>query len=477
LGIPMLCWIDDMLGLTEQSMKNENDEIQFQSALRSMVVVTQILFQAGYFLGVSKCNLIPEKVMVYLGIECDSLHSRFLVPEKRISKYLPILQDYICKQWVSFSDLERLVGKLVSLECAVPAGMWYTREQYAALRRSGISPNSRRSIKQNKYIKVTPQLLEEWNMWIYFLQTNTGSPWKKYQNVLIQADISSDASARGFAGIVDFVDGPVKITANEFDESFLNQDIQVKEGEALRATLFMLVSEFRDKIKGKTLVCKIDNQVLKAVLERKGTSQNLNLNSIGKQIFWLQYFGGFHIALEYVRSEDNKADKFTRESPGLEASISHESFMHIWEKWGPFQWDLMASAANVNKDPRGLKLNYFSRYYDPSSSGVNVFAQNVTMLKEIFCFPPFPIIGMVLKYLEQQKVDCVMILPSVNSPWVNLVSSYLVDLMEISVPFDHKTFSVLNNSGKRIPKKYPHSMIAVKLNFSTVSQILEHLHA
>ena len=53
LGIPMLCWIDDMLGMTEQSLKNEDDEIQFQSALRSMVVVTQILFRAGYFLGIN----------------------------------------------------------------------------------------------------------------------------------------------------------------------------------------------------------------------------------------------------------------------------------------------------------------------------------------------------------------------------------------------------------------------------------------
>ena len=146
LGIPILCWIDDMLGLTEQKFKDENDEAQFQSALRSMVVVTQILFQAGYFLGISKCNLIPEKSMVCLGIECDSLHTRFLVPEKRVSKYLPILQTFLARQWVSFSDLEKLLGKLVSLECAVPAGMWYTREQYSALRKSGVSPDSRKSV-------------------------------------------------------------------------------------------------------------------------------------------------------------------------------------------------------------------------------------------------------------------------------------------------------------------------------------------
>ena len=92
--------------------------------------------------------------MVYLGIECDSLHTRFLVPEKRVSQYLPILQTFLARQWVSFSDLEKLPGKLVSLECAVPAGMWYTREQYSALRKSGVSPDSRKSVKQSKYIKV-----------------------------------------------------------------------------------------------------------------------------------------------------------------------------------------------------------------------------------------------------------------------------------------------------------------------------------
>ena len=476
LGIPMLCWIDDMLGMTEQSQKNENDEQQFQSALRSMVVTTQVLFMAGYFLGIPKCNLIPEKVMVYLGIECDSLHCRFLVPEKRASKYLPILRDFVSRKWISFSDLEKLVGKLVSLESAVPAGMWYTREQYSALRKSGISPDSRRSVKQNKFIKVTPQLLEEWNAWIHFLTTNSGSPWKKFQNVLVQADVSSDASGRGFAGVVDFVNGPTRITASEFDDYFLQQDIQVKEGEALRATLHMLVSEYLDKIQGKTLVCKVDNQVLKAVLERKGTSQNLELNKIGKQIYWLQFWGGFHLAVEYVKSEENIADQYTRESPGLEASISHEAFMTIWEKWGPFSWDIMASATNVNRDPKGIKLNYFSRYYDPLSKGTNVFAQDLTKLQEIFCFPPIPIIGMIIKYLEQQQVDCVMILPAVNSPWVNLVSSYIVDLMEISKPYDHKVFSVLNSNGKRIPKKYPHSMIAIKLKFSVVSQALKYLH-
>ena len=477
LGIPMLGWIDDMLGMNEQSSCDMEDEQQFQSAMRSMVVVTIILFKAGYFLGTPKCYLIPEKVMTYLGIECNSISSRFFVPEERVLKYIPLLNDFIHKQWVSFSDLERIVGKLVSLESAVPAGMWYTREQYAALRLSGIPPTATKTARDNKYIKVTPQLVEEWTAWIYFLQQNSGSPWKKFQNIFIEADITSDASGRCYAGKVDFPEGPTKITAGEFEEEILLQDIQVKEGEALRATLHMLVTECSDQIKGKTLICKIDNQVLKAVLERKGTSQNLALNTIGKHIYWLQQHGGFHIALEYVKSADNTADKFTRESPGLEASLNQLTFNTLWEKWGPFEWDLMATAANVNKDPQGNKLKFFSRYYDSQAKGTNLFAQQLRFTQKAYCFPPFPIIGMVIKFLEQHKLECVLVLPAINATWVNLVSAYMTDLITLSKPFSTKCFTILNGTGVRVPKKYPFAMIAVKMNFNKKCSVLAHLHA
>ena len=120
-----------MLGMTEQLSRNSSDDMQFKSAMRAMVVVTIILFKAGYFLGVLKCCLIPEQYMAYLGIDCDTKYGRFLVPQDRIDKYVPTLKEFLSRQWVSFAEMERMVGKLVSLECAVPAGMWYTREQYS----------------------------------------------------------------------------------------------------------------------------------------------------------------------------------------------------------------------------------------------------------------------------------------------------------------------------------------------------------
>ena len=476
LGIPSLGWIDDMLGMTEQLHKNSSDDVQFASAMRAMVVTTIILFKAGYFMGVPKCCLIPEQYMTYLGIDCDTKYGRFLVPQDRIDKYLPTLKEFLSKQWVSFAEMERLVGKLVSLECAVPAGMWYTREQYSAMRLSGVSSLDSRKTREKKYIKITSQIREEWTMWIFFLSQNTGTPWKTFNNIFLQADIASDASGRAFAGVVDFLDGPIKITAGQFQESLLDEDIQVKEAEALRATISMLVTEIPEKLKGKTLVCKVDNQVLKAVWERKGTSKNLMLNNIGKQIYWMQFLGQFYISLNYVRSEENVSDEYTRQSPGLEASLNQHLFNLLWDKWGPFDWDLMASAATAKKDPQGKRLLFFSRFFEEASSGIDLFAQNLTWVDKAYCFPPIPMIGMVLKFLEQQKKDCVMILPAINAPWVNLVSAYIVDLMEISKPYQGTQFTVLNQAGKRIPKKYPHSMIAVKLQFAVIPDTLNYLH-
>ena len=52
---PMLDWIHDMLGMTQQQFSKASDEEQFQSALRAMVCTSYVLFKAGYFLFLSKC--------------------------------------------------------------------------------------------------------------------------------------------------------------------------------------------------------------------------------------------------------------------------------------------------------------------------------------------------------------------------------------------------------------------------------------
>jgi len=124
-----------------------------------------------------------------------------------------------------------MVGKLVSLECAVLPGMWYTRNQYAAMTASGIRPDAKKTVKNFTFIKVTEGLREEWSMWIYFLIHNTGAPWKSFQNVYVLADVASDASGRSYAGVVDFPQGNTRVTAGSFLIDFFNKIFKSKKGK------------------------------------------------------------------------------------------------------------------------------------------------------------------------------------------------------------------------------------------------------
>ena len=68
--------------------------------------------------------------------------------------------------------------------------------------------------------------------------------------------MSSDASGRAFAGVVDFPGGRTMITAGEFSSDMLSKDIQVKEGEALRATLSMIVIKYHRRFMEKLWCAK-----------------------------------------------------------------------------------------------------------------------------------------------------------------------------------------------------------------------------
>ena len=101
----------------------------------------------------------------------------------------------------------------------------------------------------------------------------------------------------------------------------------------------------------------------------------------------MQQAANFFLKLKCVKSELNVADKYTRQSLGLEASISEKNISeNSFNRMGPFQWDLMASTANVNKRMDGKPLKFFPRFYDQLAAGVNVFSQDLSDLKGLFCF-------------------------------------------------------------------------------------------
>jgi hypothetical protein len=425
-----------------------------------------ILFKAGYFVNLIKSCLTPERVKTYLGIECNSIKGIFSVPQERIVKYLPKLCNFLSLGHISFADLESLVGKLQSLECAVIGGMWFTREQYRVLASADIPHDSCKKVRESYMIQISEALREEWAVWESFLIDNRGAPWKTMLNVFCKADVYSDASGKRYGGTVTFPGLPTLVTAGEFDDDMIKKDIQVKEGEALLRTIDMLVASHSDLLKGKVLNCKVDNQSLKLVYDRNGTSKNKELNDIGKKLFWIQRAGGFYIRLEYVNSALNRADHLTRSSPLLETKLDRKVFLQIWKAFGPFEWDLMASHANVQCSSTGEKLLFFSRFYEKEAQGVDIFSQNILQEKGLFCFPPKPVIHKLLMFLRSQRVKCVLVIPEGNFSWVNMLRIHTVKSMTIAEPRDSRVFSVISHGGKKMPVRFQERMLAVLVDFS-----------
>ena len=58
-----------------------------------------------------------------------------------------------------------------------------------------------------------------------------------------------------------------------------------------------------------------------------------------------------------------------------------------------------------------------------------------------------------------------MVVPAVNAPWVNFLKQYSQVVFTVAKPYDNRAFTITHPTGKKVPKIYPHALIAVRLVF------------
>jgi len=74
-------------------------------------------------------------------------------------------------------------------------------------------------------------------------------------------------------------------------------------------------------------------------------------------------------------------------------------------------------------------------------------------------------ISKLLKFLQQQKVSCVLVIPDLWAPWSNLMNQHKLASFSLAEPYNSTCFTVTHASGNRIPKRYNHPMQVVFLSF------------
>ena len=226
-------------------------------------------------MSIAKCVLEPTTRLVLLGIICDTEARHFQVPEGKLLKLEVLFTTAITSGWISFLDLERLVGKCTSMSVAIPPASLYTYHMYkyiAKFRRTG---------GRVKAAMIAVQrgrgLLDEFHTWREVHHRMNGASWYNATHHSIKLTGATDASSSGWGGIVrgPFESFRVLKAAADFPAKWIDVHINVKGTFALHAVLRLLVAQYPDHLSGTIVVVDVDNTTAFHALERvaRGTSE------------------------------------------------------------------------------------------------------------------------------------------------------------------------------------------------------------
>ena len=95
----------------------------------ALYIVCSVLVNLGYFLGLSKCVLVPVTRICYLGMIVDSVAQAFCIPEDKKMKFAQLREQILLREsTIHLKSLQRLMGKCNSFSLAFPATKFYIRE-------------------------------------------------------------------------------------------------------------------------------------------------------------------------------------------------------------------------------------------------------------------------------------------------------------------------------------------------------------
>ena len=98
------------------------------AALAGVLLAIAVLTELGYFINSKKSVAIPSQRLVFLGHLVDTIRETFSVPEDKKQKFIPLRESVLCEKSVLLYNLQRFLGKCISLSLMVPAAKLYTRQ-------------------------------------------------------------------------------------------------------------------------------------------------------------------------------------------------------------------------------------------------------------------------------------------------------------------------------------------------------------
>jgi len=431
LGITCSLYIDDRLvgevfsneGYWSRAMEHRSQQYSRQAAEAALYVVCMILVNLGYFLGLNKCVLSPTRRLIFLGMYIDSHEQAFSVPSEKRLKFAELREAILkYKSTAPLKSIQRLMGKCISFSLAFPGAKFYIREMAAAIGKAG----------RGTEVTLSPALKEEMGFWRFLDHWDSCIPWRQEKHVSLC--MSTDASAFRWAATIHLESGDLEI-GDYWTDDLLKEHINVKEMHAVLRALEALPASVRD--------CRVDVQVDNLVTlhawEGRGP-RSLKLTEVARRLFYEVTNRNLMLVMTYIPSKYNPADGFSRQLSKSDAMLSPQCWNIVDTVFGGSEGhnlDLMALDSNSQHDRNGFALRHFSPFATPRSAGVNVFNQDLSVcegrLINAYVFPPFTLIGPLLRLIWSQHAVVTMVVPKLSPlpswwPILNAMSKHKIQV-------------------------------------------------
>ena len=157
----------------------------------------------------------------------------------------------------------------------------------------------------------------------------------------------------------------------------------------------------------------VDNKALVSSWENQ-VSKSPEVSGVMKSIFQFSLARNLSLSFQYVPSQSNPADSPSRTLSDLDASLDSQPWKLVESTFGPHSIDLMALPSNVKLGRSGRPLKFFSPFPCVQAQGTNVFSQVLSPNENAYVFPPFTLIGPLLRYLASQPCPFTVVAPDVS---------------------------------------------------------------
>ena len=222
-------------------------------------------------------------------------------------------------------------------------------------------------------------------------------------------------------------------------------DIATKEATAFERVLLA----FQNQLRNSRVDALVDNQAVVQAWNNQ-TGKSGSLNKALKRLFFTTVELNVSLHLSYISTHDNPADLHSRRLSAMDSQLCPALWEVVEQQLGGLTGhtcDLMALDSNAMKDKFGKSLPHFTPCPTPASSGVNLFAQDLSrhepFLEHPYVFPPSILVGPVLCFLKSFRRSCIVLVLDVypRKYWWPLIQCWSPRSLKLACKAIHKPFS------------------------------------